>query len=232
MSKYTDGSYFEMNPTWHVEDSPWKTRHVMAMLKRNNILPGTIAEVGCGAGENLVQLKAGMPDTCTFTGYELSPQAMELCRQREGERISYYLGDILEVSDRLPFDLVMALDVFEHVEDYFGFLRHVRGAGLFKMFHIPLDMSVRSVWKVEPILEARKKVGHLHYFCKETALETLLDCGYEVIDHCYTSGPIDRPASIAAMRTSMGDALKKPLYLLSPDWWVRILGGSMLVLAR
>jgi hypothetical protein len=73
------------------------------------------------------------------------------------------------------FDIVMAIDVFEHVEDYFGFLRKLRGKAEYKIFHIPLELSVQSVLRSSIIIEGRKSVGHIHYFTKETALETLKD---------------------------------------------------------
>ena len=50
---YTNGYYLEKNPTWHVEDSSWKAKNIIKMMKRNNIVPKTICEVGCGAGEIL-----------------------------------------------------------------------------------------------------------------------------------------------------------------------------------
>jgi hypothetical protein len=32
---------------------------------------------------------------------------------------------------------------------------------------------------------ARRKVGHLHYSTKETAIATVVDCGYTTIDQAY-----------------------------------------------
>lgn len=29
---YTSGEYLEKNPTWHVEESPWKAKQVIRML--------------------------------------------------------------------------------------------------------------------------------------------------------------------------------------------------------
>jgi hypothetical protein len=50
---YTQGEYFEKNQTWHIEDSPWKTEQLMKIIKRNQLQPTSICEVGCGAGEIL-----------------------------------------------------------------------------------------------------------------------------------------------------------------------------------
>jgi SAM-dependent methyltransferase len=232
MNQYQDGGYLAKNPTWDVEDSPWKAANVLKMLQRNHLAPSRIAEVGCGVGEILHQIYQALPADCLFAGYEISPQAIELCSQRKNERLQFYLEDILEENTTTPFDLIMALDVFEHVEDYVGFLKRLRVKAEYKIFHIPLDMSVMSVMRMTPILNARDKVGHLHYFCKETALATLNDTGYQIIDWFYTNGPGNRPPRLMLGRSGFADFIKGRVYRKNQDRWVRMFGGSMMVLAK
>jgi hypothetical protein len=65
---YTTGSYLEKNPLWHTEESVWQAEQVMRLLGRQKIVPGTICEVGCGAGEVLKQLQQRLPDDCGLLG--------------------------------------------------------------------------------------------------------------------------------------------------------------------
>src|SRR5881275_402524 len=167
---YTDGKYLEQNQSWHVEDSPWKASKILKMLRKNNLHPQTICDVGCGAGEILVQLSRQLPDT-KFFGYEISPQAYSLTASRKTENIEFHFKNLLE--EEVHFDVVMAIDVIEHVEDYFSFLRELRKKADYKIFHIPLDLSVQTVLRSKPILAGRDQVGHIHYFTKETALASL-----------------------------------------------------------
>ncbi len=51
------------------------------------------------------------------------------------------------------------------------------------IFRIPLDLSVRSLIWMWPIVCLRKSVGHIHYCRKETSLASLTDCGYKIIIH-------------------------------------------------
>ena len=102
----------------------------------------------------------------------------------------FFFKDLLE-DESITFDVVMAIDVFEHVEDYFGFLRKLKKKGVYKVFHIPLDLSVQAILRGAPILKLRRSVGHINYFTKETALATLADTGYEVVDFIYTSSSIE-----------------------------------------
>jgi 2-polyprenyl-3-methyl-5-hydroxy-6-metoxy-1,4-benzoquinol methylase len=227
---YQDGRYLELNPTWHAEDSPWKARQVFEMIRRNDLQANSICEIGCGAGEVLNQLHLLLPGPVSFTGFEISPQAFQLCQAKEKERLHFHLDDLL-LLDEAYFDIVLAIDVFEHVEDYFGFLRRLRKKGQFKIFHIPLELSVQTVFRGSPILRQRRSLGHIHYFTKETALAGLIDTGYEILDHFYTSHCIDLPAK--SLKNSFARIPRKIAYQLHRDLAVRMLGGfSLMVLAQ
>ena len=60
---YLDGEYLSKNPGWHVEESPWKARQVLRMLRQNHLAPQTICDVGCGSGEVLRQLQEKLKDS-------------------------------------------------------------------------------------------------------------------------------------------------------------------------
>lgn len=227
---YEDGRYLERNPTWHEEDSHWKAEQIIRILKRNDITPSNICEIGCGAGGILGCLANEYGDDVIFSGYEISPQAFEICKKRERPNLHFILDDLLG-KDKQRFDVVMAIDVFEHVEDYFGFLRKLKKKARYKIFHIPLDLSVQSVWRVSPILNRRKSAGHLHYFTKETALATLNDAGYDVVDHFYTCGALE--LSNLGWKANLMKLPRRVLFSLNRDLSVRTLGGfSLLVLAK
>jgi SAM-dependent methyltransferase len=227
---YEDGSYLDRHPTWHAEDSPWKARQIEKMLRKNKVSPSSIAEVGCGAGEILSCLANVYGPGVTFSGYEISPQAIAICRTKEKRNLRYVLKDLLADRDA-SFDVVMAIDVVEHVDDYRGFLRRLRGKGKYKLLHIPLDLSVQTVLRSSPILRIRGLVGHIHYFTKETALATLRDTGYEVIDWFYTRGSLELPNR--GWKANLLSLPRKLLFFIHQDLAVRVLGGfSLLVLAK
>ncbi len=225
---YQDGTYLANNSEWHVADSPWKAEQIRAMLARNSLAPATVCEVGCGAGQILRILSERMPAAEHFYGYEISPQAYELCSPLANERLSFKLLDLLEQED--VFDLVMAIDVFEHVEDYIGFIRSLRERGRHQLFHIPLDLSVQSVLRGTP-MRSRAEIGHLHYYYKDTALATLTSAGCEIVDWCYTASDLELPNR--GWKANLAKLPRKVLYGLHQDFAARLLGGfSLLVLTR
>ena len=224
---YQDGKYLENNSTWHVEDSSWKANEIHKILLKNSISPKTICEVGCGAGEILNQLSQKMPNT-NFCGYELSPQAYKLCQSRVTRKIQYKLANILD--EDTFYECLLCIDVFEHVEDYIGFIKSLRSRSIYKIFHIPIDISVLSVLR-GAMMTTRQSAGHLHYFTPETAIATIKDCGYQIIDSFFTTAFSDLPNKTINAR--MARLPREFLFALSPNLMVKILGGcSLLVLAK
>ena len=226
---YVSGEHLEKNPDWHVYASAWKAQFVLRLLERHQISPQTIGEVGCGAAEVLRQLQLKMDPQCVFSGYDISPQAIELSRSRENERLHCKLADIRR-EPHAHFDLLLALDVVEHVEDYFAFLRDLKPIGREKIFNFPLDLSVQTLLRKDGLMMRRRTYGHLHYFTKDMVLQSLVDEGYEVIDFFYAPIGVDFPVGLA------GKAIRWPRILafgLNQDFAVRVLGGySLFVLAR
>lgn len=226
---YTSGEYLEKHPTWHTEESAWKVRHIMPMMKRHRLEPNIICEVGCGAGEVLRLLQENMSDACTFWGYDISPHAFAIGKERANERLHFKLADIRQEQDAF-FDLILVLDVIEHLEDYFSFLRDIKAKSRYKLFHIPLEVSVQGVLRGKIFMRNRDLHGHLHHFTKETALRTLEDVGYEVLDYTY-SPEYEMPTT--SLQTNLMKIPRRVFFALQRDQAVRILGGArLLVLAQ
>ncbi|OCQ90677.1 methylase [Nostoc sp. MBR 210] len=227
---YTDGEYLQNNPNWHVEDSPWKAQQIIKIITQNKLSPNTICEVGCGAGGILQQLQKNMSTDCKFWGYDISLQAIEFCQIHSNENLQFEIADITQ-KNAVFFDMILVIDLLEHLEDYFSLLRNIKCKSKYKIFHIPLDISVQSVLRQHPIIELRKSVGHIHYFTKETALEFLKDSGYELLDYFYTAGYVELPAK--SIRNHIARIPRKVFYSIHQDLAVRVLGGySLMILAR
>lgn len=227
---YRDGTYLERNPSWHVEESPFKVRQIRRMLERQRLTPKTICDVGCGVGAVLSELQQYLPADCVCWGYDVSPEAIASCASRANQTLSFAVHDIRgEKADHF-FDLLLLLDVFEHVEDYIGLLRDIRRKARYKLLHIPLDLSVQAVARKNGLLRRRDDHAHLHYFTKEIALRTLTDVGYELVDYFYTPRCIELGDRLVqkVVRTP-----RKMSFAISPDLTVRFLGGySLMVLAE
>lgn len=230
---YTSGEYLEKWPSWHSEESPWRADKILRMMERNHLTSKTICEVGCGAGEILKQLQAHLNDESTFWGYEISPQAFKLCQSRKNERLHFKLADFTQEEEGF-FDLILIIDVIEHVEDYFSFLRAIKPKSSYKIFHIPLDMVAKTIMQGR-IIKLLEDHGHVHYFTKDIALQLLKNVGYEVLDYFYTAPSVDLPSNgiQEEIRRKLMKLPRKLLFAIDNDIAARVLGGySLMVLAQ
>jgi hypothetical protein len=119
------------------------------------------------------------------------------------------------------------LEVVDHIEDYYGFLRSLKDRAEWKVFSFSLDISVQSAIRDGALRRRRDKHSHMHHFNKETVLWSLQYAGFEIVDFFYTPVlPVGRAARLAKPVRALG-------FQMAPDLSVRLFGGySLMVLAR
>jgi SAM-dependent methyltransferase len=227
-SRYSDGEYLAANPTWGEEDSVWKAERIHDLWLRAGLpIPETVAEIGCGAGRILAALQSRFPDSVVYSGFDIASEAIGMARKHAGPGLSYYCEDLTR-SER-KFDALLCIDVFEHVENPFEFLRSIRRLAPLVVFNIPLEMHVAGLL-INHQLWTRRQYGHLHFYTAAVAFETLKECGYSVVGHDYVSRLVDLPRSASEYVFWLP---RKVLSLLNRELSARILGGtSLLVVAR
>jgi cyclopropane fatty-acyl-phospholipid synthase-like methyltransferase len=227
--RYSNGEYLAKNPTWDREDAPWKANQVLSILKDHKVHPASICDVGCGSGDILRCLSGNFPEA-SLVGFDISPQATQFWAEGtniEGAGITFHLGNFHE-QNTIQYDVLLMLDVFEHVRDQFTFLEESRKHGKRFVFHLPLDLSAAGVARKTPLLNARRSVGHLHFYTKDLALETLRDCGYKIIDWRYTGASLNMPNH--SLKTQFARVPRRLVYAINKDWGVRLLGGETLII--
>jgi SAM-dependent methyltransferase len=114
---------------YQVEDTHWwyvgRRRIIQSLVEKictslDNPNP-RILDVGCGTGANLKMLAA----YGSAEGVDISPQAVEFCRERGLDSVKLGAIEQLPYEDG-SFELVTALDVIEHLDDDVAGLREMR----------------------------------------------------------------------------------------------------------
>jgi predicted TPR repeat methyltransferase len=229
---YTNGEYFKNNPTWSAEDSEWKAGIIQSIIERNKIAIDDLVEVGCGAGGILTSLAERNSSIKALKGYDVSPQAIMLAEKRKSERVNFYLADFINDRSQTNADIILVIDVLEHISDYYGFLQKLKGKARHFIFHIPLDLSCRTILKPHVMLQQRQAVGHLHYFSEEMVWWFLRDSGFTVIDWEYTKPITDIIKSIS-LKQFVKKRLRNFSYAINKKKSVKLWGGySLMILAR
>lgn len=226
---YESGDYLARNPTWDEEDSEWKANQVLRIIDRNHLAPKSIVEVGCGAGGILASLHSTFPEI-EYSGFEIAPDARKFWGKHATKRIMFSVGDYLQVQTAHS-DMLLLLDVIEHIPNPFEFLSALRGRADNYVFHIPLDLSAMSVAREHPLLLVRQKVGHIHYFTKGLALSLIQESGFQVLDWFYTGASFTAPQ--VSWKAKLARLPRRLAYAIDRDWGVRLFGGdTLMILAR
>lgn len=200
------------------------------MLRRNSVVVRDIVEVGCGAGAVLAELQRNLPSDAEFVGYDIAPAAIDFARPLANAKLRFVQGDF--VSTLLPpADLLLILDVVEHVDDDRAFLRALRPRAARHIIQLPLDLSLLSRLQPERLRWAKESVGHLHYYSKSTALALVEQAGYRVLDWFFTAVELDLPPPENQQQRLR--FLRRIGRRLGPSFTASVLGGfSVLVLCE
>jgi len=227
---YTDGTYFKNNPEWGLKDAEWKAQIISALLKKNNLTPNEIIDVGCGAGGILKNLSEGIAKHAKLTGYDISPQAVAMAKKFETEKLQFYNDDV--VGKNIHTALMLVIDVVEHLDDFYNFLESIKSKSDHFIFHIPLDLSCRTILKPHVLLQQRNAVGHIHYFSKEMVLWIMKDKGYTIVDWMYTKPVVDiNPPD--SLKRRVKKILRNFSFSVNKDLSAKLWGNySMMILAK
>ncbi len=224
---YTSGQYLAQNPGFHEEDAGWKAALVIAMVRKQGWQVESLAEVGCGSGKVLQLVQQALPGV-PCSGYDISPQGIARAGAWTNDHLHFYEADFIR--DGAPADLLLMMDVLEHIPDYYGFLQGLQQKANRFIFHIPLDASCRSLLKPQVLLQQRQSVGHIHYFSKEMVWWMLADCGYRICDWQYTKPRTDIDRATGFIRW-VKKQLRNASFALFPDWSAKCWGGYSVIIS-
>ncbi|MFC3714025.1 class I SAM-dependent methyltransferase [Sphingoaurantiacus capsulatus] len=227
--RYTDGQYLAQTGNWHEDDARWKARHILSLIGGAGLAPHSVVDIGCGTGGVLANLQSMMSQEVEFTGYEIAAPAFAVAEARSNPHLRFINGSALEDDAAPLYDLAIVMDVFEHVPDYLGFIAGIRRLAKAFVFHVPLDISIRSLINEWP-MEARRTVGHIHYFTTPTAKATIAESGYR-IDRAFHTHAIMHPPP-QGWKMKLRRWPHKLLFSYNTDLCAKVLGGcSLMVLA-
>lgn len=112
-----DRLYTRSSPaTWWLRRGPRRSRELAATVVARHESP-SVLDVGCGPGRvGEAVIEAG---AATYAGIDFSPHMLELARARLGrfESVELVEGDFHELELARRFDVVLALGLFDYLED-------------------------------------------------------------------------------------------------------------------
>ena len=140
-------------------------------------------------------LRDFLGEGCRLTGYDIAPALKDFWEKHRGRGIDFRLADFLESPLEEHYDILLLIDVLEQLENPLEFLRRILPRARWFIFHIPLDLHAQGALRSTPLVLARQRTGHLHYWNKDLALAIPQECGLSIRHWEYTAGTVDLPTN-------------------------------------
>lgn len=237
IDRYLSGDYIKKNHSYHTEDSKFKWKNFSNILKKSNINLNEInyiSDIGCGSGQILIMANNSnlFNKQCVFDGYDINPDAIKEAK-KNSSKLSFFNEDFVNLKEAKR-DLIIAADVFEHVQDTYDFLTKLKDKGNFFLFNIPLEISLFSMIRKKNIFkDSFNNVGHLHFYTKRTALLTLENLGFKILDYNLVNNRFEEFKKTKKIRSLLINIPQYFVEKVNQNLACSIFGGySLVVLAR
>ncbi|MEH1789731.1 MAG: methyltransferase domain-containing protein [Nostoc sp.] len=183
---YITGNYGIQHSDWHLSDAPNKVKDIITALQliieNSNKSSLKIADIGCGVGgvlnETVKLLNQNYPHLeLTAIGFEIASSAVEVSRQ---------LFPTLDIRQKAfercdgCFDLVMFIDVLEHLENPWEMLRIARDTSEYIAVRQPL-LENFSTFRYNNYRNEREHWGHIGYFNYHSFMDMTQATGWKPI---------------------------------------------------
>lgn len=146
-----------------------QTEEILTLIRKLEVR--TVLDVGCGSGDNLAALKQTMPHLELY-GADVSPGALALAAQRAPGADLRELDVQSRTTDE-QFDLVMAIQVIEHLPDDTAALRNM--ALMAKQWVLVTTMRGR-------MRASEKSIGHFRNYSDRDLREKAAVAGLEIVE--------------------------------------------------
>jgi hypothetical protein len=175
---YRDGSYIELNPSLHAEDVEYKLGHIRALLNEEPLSARKVRILDVGGGSGLIAAGVGnylSARGCTVecVGLEISPEMLQ-CQRINNRYLIASTDDFDTAARHGPFDLVLLIDVIEHVAEPAVLVDKVDLISDRILYNIPIERNladlVRNVYCRGHYYERQTaSLGHIHFFSWRSA---------------------------------------------------------------
>jgi len=170
---YNDNTYISNNPNLHREDSDFKFDQI-ARLFEVYPLPETkvkILDVGGGAGDlgyKVAEYFVSQGLSVEFVALDLSSEMLSV-QAKCNPHIDRTLNCSIQDCPEDGFDIVLMIDVIEHVPEKDAVARRLNEISKFIVYNIPIEINavdlIRNVKMGGRLYaEQTRSIGHVHFF--------------------------------------------------------------------
>jgi SAM-dependent methyltransferase len=222
--------YLQLHKDLHEADVDSKVGAIANILPKDGKIH-SILDVGCGSGKILIQLSQ-LLGTDKNTGIDISQKIIEVAKSNDPDGIISWLATDVFSPTLSKHDVVLAVDIVEHVQDDHSFLKRISQLGDFVVIKVPIEVNIvnrfiksLSNGIIDPCLNTEVRYGHIHHYSVEGFLSLLDGSSLRVIKVAYMHLPKRSRIFWEILRV-----IFMPLWLMSRKYYVKCNGGFLVVL--
>jgi SAM-dependent methyltransferase len=204
----------------------WHIRRELRTLRKEGFYPGQVADAGSGFGQYVHYLSRKYPDA-RITGLDIKQEQVDDCNRffasiGKQELVSFEYADLNLLDRKEAYDLILSVDVMEHIEDDRGVMKRLCRAlspGGILLISTPSDQGGSDVHEEddESFIDEHVRDG----YGVDEIDEKLREAGFEDIEIRYSYGKPGRVSWRLSMKypillvsTSRAFLLLLPLYYM------------------
>lgn len=220
--------YLIKNPNMHLEDSLQKVRQAELVIPPK-IKVDSLLDVACGAGMITIEMAKRLK-TSNNVGIDISRMMINKAKELDKSKlIDWRVSDIFKYNPKNKFDVVLCMDILEHVKDDLMFLKKVSSLGKYILIKTPLEKSTFSKFLVkfniyDPWEDTNERYGHVHHYDERDLLVLFSKSNLKVIKS--VSVPMPKRSKFV---WEIFRLLFYPISLFSMNKMVQISGGFKII---
>ncbi len=197
----------------------WHIRRELKNLDREGFKPGRIADAGSGFGQYVYYLSRRFTGA-KITGLDIKQEQVDDCNRfftsiGKQEQVTFEYADLTGMNQKEVFDLVLCIDVMEHIEDDRGVMKNICQSlkpGGILLISTPSDQGGSDVHHEhdESFIDEHVRDG----YGVEEIREKLTTAGFSEVDVRYSYGKPGKASWKLSMKYPIQLANVSKLFLL------------------
>ena len=191
---YENGTYINNNPALHAEDSDYKFEYIKKLISSINFSGNRIKVLDVGGGAGLIAAK-----TCRYLtetqGKSVDCHALDISSDildvqcANNNYISKAMIDIGEAERESGYDLVLLIDVIEHMIEHHEIAEKINNISRNIIYNIPIEKNImdflRNIYmRGEYYGSQTLSLGHVHFFSSCSA-KRFVSLHHKIVDSIF-----------------------------------------------
>jgi trans-aconitate methyltransferase len=185
--------YILKNPGLGLDESDKKAIQILSFLGSNNFK--SMIDIACGAGRITTILKQKLR-LKKVVGVDISKTMIRNAKSKNiTEEVEWICCDIFKYKTKYVFDLVLAIDILEHVVDDLALIKKISRMGKMTLIKTPMEdsfldnkimrrLGIRDHWK-----ESEERYGHVHHYNERQLADLVEKADCEIVKEDYIPLP-------------------------------------------